>query len=166
MTKAQILIVQDDPADIDLLRLALEQHREPYDLTILRDGAEALQFVTDRRWGIQEPHPCVILLNLYLPKYDGMEVLEAVRRAPNLGHVQVVMLTSTRVPPWEGAKIENMGAFLWQKPLDFSEVLEFTGFVLQLCKTFQTVSWFACPAASAAYSRESMSFSGHDSRDR
>lgn len=134
MSKPQILIVQDNPADIDLLRMAFEQLQESYEIVTLKDGAEALRFVQGRYTGVDEPEPCVILLNLYLPKYDGIEVLRALRKEPNLEHVQVVMVTAAALPKREVAEIDRMGATMRQKPRQFSEVLELARYLLELCK--------------------------------
>src|SRR5712671_5847759 len=86
---AKILIVEDNPADILWLRHALDQQGEKYDLQVLLDGEAALRFVDEHRTGLREPEPCVILLDLHLPKYDGIEVLRAVKRVPALAHIHV-----------------------------------------------------------------------------
>jgi len=134
MSKPLIVIVQDNPADIQLFRLALVEQKEPYQLIELRDGAEALRFVRERHGEAEEPEPCVILLNLYLPKYDGVEVLRALKADARLKHVQVVMLTSAIVPPSERLKMEHLGAIIWQKPKQLAQVIELAAFVLDLCK--------------------------------
>ena len=55
---------------------------EDYELEILKNGEEALRFVREHRTGIRQPEPCVILLDLHLPMYDGMAILRAIREAP------------------------------------------------------------------------------------
>jgi len=65
-----------------LLREALNQLGEDYTLEILTNGEEALQFVQEHRTGVREPEPCVIVLYLHLPRYDGLAILRAVREAP------------------------------------------------------------------------------------
>lgn len=72
MSTPQILIVQDNPADIDLLRMALDQLQEPYEIVALKDGAEALRFVRGRYSGIGEPEPCDSLESLSSKvRWDG-----------------------------------------------------------------------------------------------
>ena len=134
MSKPQILIIEDNPADVELLRLALDELEEPNELVVLRDGAEALDFVKDRRSGINEPDLCAILLDLYLPKYDGMEVLAALKREPTLRDIRVVVLTSTLVTRQYEEKIKDLGAALRLKPRNYSEVLELAKYVLEVCK--------------------------------
>jgi hypothetical protein len=70
------VIVDDNPADIELLRIALDEHGALYELSALRDGAEALRFVEERYTDVREPDPCVILL------FSG-ESLGAIRRSCN-----------------------------------------------------------------------------------
>jgi len=84
MQPARILVIEDNAYDIVLLRHALDQQGEDYELEILSDGEQALQFVREHRTRAREPEPCVILLDLYLPAYDGMAVLRAIRQAPAL----------------------------------------------------------------------------------
>jgi CheY-like chemotaxis protein len=91
---ARILIVEDNPADVYLLRHALDQRGEEYRLEVLQDGEEAIRFIEHYRISVSEPEPCVIILDLHLPKHDGAAVLYAIRRELVLAHVQVVPLSS------------------------------------------------------------------------
>jgi len=134
MSHPYIVIVDDNPADIELLRIALDQHGESYQLAALTDGEEAVRFVKERSPANREPDPCVILLDFHLPKLDGPEVLAAVKREPSLRHVHVMMLTSGGVRPQEQVKVENMGATFRLKPRNFAEVLALAADVLRLCK--------------------------------
>src|ERR1700676_2687134 len=95
---ARILIVEDNPADVYLLRHGLDQHGEEYLLEVLQDGEEAIRFVEHYRISASNPEPCVIILDLHLPKHDGTAVLHAIRREPVLAHVQVVALSSLAAP--------------------------------------------------------------------
>ena len=84
MQPARILVIDDNALDIVLLRHALDQQGEDYELEILSDGEQALQFVHEHRTRVREPEPCVILLDLYLPVYDGMAVRFAKRLCWNI----------------------------------------------------------------------------------
>ena len=78
---AHILLIEDSPVDVQLLRLALDQQGQKYKLQVLRDGAEALLFVDRHRTAsMSDPEPCVIILDLHIPKHGGVAVLQAIRR--------------------------------------------------------------------------------------
>lgn len=93
-----ILLVEDNPKDIELTMAALEQCQLANAVIIARDGAEALDYLyargnyADRNTA----DPAVVLLDLKLPKVDGLEVLEIIKKDENLRHTPVVMLTSSR----------------------------------------------------------------------
>ena len=93
-----ILLVEDDKRDLELTLIALERSQLANEVVVLRDGAQALDYL--RREGEharRSPgNPAVILLDLKLPKVTGLEVLEAVRADPALQRVPVVMLTSSQ----------------------------------------------------------------------
>jgi CheY-like chemotaxis protein len=130
---AKILIVEDNPADVAWLRLALDQQEEDYELEVLLDGEAAIRFVEEHRAGLRAPDPCVIVLDLHLPKYDGIEVLHAIKREPVLAHIQVVMLSSLPTPGDE-ATILRLGAFCRRKPSTLDGCLELACEILAICK--------------------------------
>ena len=131
---ARILIVEDNPADVFLLRHALDQHGEEYRLEVLQDGEEAIRFIEHYRTSASEPEPCVIILDLHLPKHDGAAVLHAIRREPVLAHVQVVALSSLAAPQDE-TKILDLGARLYEtKPTDLDDWIKLAGLILEICR--------------------------------
>src|SRR5215213_7071734 len=93
-----ILLVEDNPKDLELTLAALEQSQLANEVVIVRDGDEALDCLYHR--GAHESRntsdPAVVLLDLKLPKIDGLEVLEKVKPDPHLRQTRVVMLTSSR----------------------------------------------------------------------
>ncbi|SFG90417.1 response regulator [Methylobacterium gossipiicola] len=93
-----ILLVEDNPNDIELTLAALEAGQLANEIVICRDGAEALDFVYRRGpyEGRTVQDPAVILLDLKLPKVDGLEVLAKVKGDPQTRTIPVVMLTSSR----------------------------------------------------------------------
>jgi CheY-like chemotaxis protein len=85
MQPTRIVVIEDSDSDMMLLRLALDQQQEDYELEILKNGEEAMRFVQDHRKGVREPEPCAILLDLHLPIYDGIEILGAISQSAGAG---------------------------------------------------------------------------------
>lgn len=95
---ARILIVEDDPKDVELTLTALEEHNLANEVVVTRDGEEALEYLFCRgnfkmRTG---ENPAVVLLDLKLPKVNGLEVLQQIRSDEKLKIIPVVVLTSSR----------------------------------------------------------------------
>ena len=134
MHPPRIVLIDDSEVDVTLLRYALDQQNEPYELEILSDGAAALKFVSEHRTGTRAPNPCVILLDLYLPLFDGMAVLRAIREAPALEHIRVVVLTGMASPKQQ-LEIAGMGGLYRRKTSSLDEIVKLAKEVLLLCKS-------------------------------
>ncbi|NGM23402.1 response regulator [Roseomonas stagni] len=94
-----VLLVEDSLNDIELTLAALERSRLANPVIVARDGVEALDLLFRRTNAPNEmvaQLPVVVLLDIKLPRVDGLEVLESIRRDPRTRHVPVVMLTSSR----------------------------------------------------------------------
>jgi CheY-like chemotaxis protein len=128
------VLIDDNDVDVALFRYALDQNNEAYDLEVLGDGQAALQFVSEHRSGAREPIPCVILLDLYLPLFDGIAVLEAIRKAPALEHIRVVVFTGMASPRQE-VEIASMGALYRRKTSSLNDIVNLAKEVLALCGT-------------------------------
>ncbi|MFP3518448.1 response regulator [Pseudomonas sp. SIMBA_077] len=96
-----ILLVEDDPNDLELTLVALERSQLANDVVVVRDGAEALDYLFKRNNFADrgDGNPAVLLLDLKLPKIDGLQVLESIRTTEELRSIPVVMLTSSREEP-------------------------------------------------------------------
>ena len=129
MKGSVILLVEDNPDDEALTIRAFQKNNLTNEIAVARDGAEALEYLfgTDRYAGrdISE-QPSLVLLDLKLPRVDGLEVLRQMRADPRTQTVPVVILTSSR----EERDIEGgyrLGANSYVcKPVDFAEFLEAT----------------------------------------
>lgn len=121
-----ILLVEDSPKDVELTLAALRKSQLANEVVVVRDGAEALDYLYVRGpyAGRAQGSPAVVLLDLKLPKVDGLEVLGAVKKNPDLAHVPVVMLTSSREERDLVRSYElGVNAFV-VKPVGFSEFFE------------------------------------------
>jgi two-component system, chemotaxis family, response regulator Rcp1 len=131
---ARILVIEDSPADVHLLRHALNQHSDEYELEILQDGEQALEFIYEQRTVMAEPRPCVIVLDLHLPKHDGLSVLEAIKQTPPLAHLHVVALTSL-FSPRDEAEVRSLGVRLYcEKPNELDAWIALAGKILEYCR--------------------------------
>ncbi|GLK90286.1 response regulator [Pseudomonas turukhanskensis] len=118
-----ILLVEDNPNDLELTLVALERSQLANDVVIKRDGAEALDYLLRRGEHADraDGNPAVLLLDLKLPKVDGLEVLKTVRETPALRSIPVVMLTSSREEP-DLTRAYEMGVNAYVvKPVEFKD---------------------------------------------
>lgn len=119
----RILLVEDNAHDIEMTLAALEENHLANEVIVVRDGEEALDYIYRR--GIYklraEGNPAVILLDLKLPKIDGLEVLERLKSDSSLKALPVVMLTSSREEK-DLVRSYNLGVNAYVvKPVDFHE---------------------------------------------
>jgi len=121
-----ILLVEDNPRDLELTLAALAKCQLANDIVVARDGAEALDYLYGRNdYADRQPgDPAVVLLDLKLPKVDGLEVLERVKSDPSQRQIPVVMLTSSREERDLLRSYElGVNAFV-VKPVDFNAFFE------------------------------------------
>jgi CheY-like chemotaxis protein len=106
-----IVLVEDSSQDVELTLAALTRARLANEVIILRDGEEALEFLCCRgRHELREKgNPALVLLDIKLPKVDGLEVLKYLKHDPELKSIPVVMLTSSQEEP-DLAKSYELGA--------------------------------------------------------
>jgi CheY-like chemotaxis protein len=121
-----ILLVEDNPRDLELTLAALAKCQLANEIIVARDGAEALDVLYSRGQfaGRDSGPPAVVLLDLKLPKVDGLEVLQTVKADPARRHVPVVMLTASREERDLLRSYElGVNAFV-VKPVDFNAFFE------------------------------------------
>jgi CheY-like chemotaxis protein len=94
----RILLVEDDPKDIELTLAALSKHNLANDVVVVRDGVEVLDYLYCRGAFAERPpgYPVVILLDLKMPRLDGVQVLRKIKSDDQLHLIPVVVLTSSR----------------------------------------------------------------------
>jgi CheY-like chemotaxis protein len=125
-TLKRILLVEDDPNDIELTLTALSEHNMVNEVVIARDGVEALDYLYRRGSFAQHPagNPVVILLDLKMPRMDGVQVLRQLSADEQMRLIPVVILSSSR----ESQDLEEcyrlgVNAYV-VKPVRFSEFVE------------------------------------------
>ena len=119
----RILIVEDDPNDVELTMTALEEYHLANEVVVTRDGQQALDYLHCRGEFSARPreNPAVMLLDLKLPKVDGLEVLQQVKSDQNLKMVPVVVLTSSQEEK-DMMRSYRLGVNAYVvKPVDFHE---------------------------------------------
>jgi CheY-like chemotaxis protein len=122
----QILLVEDDPDDVELFRQALRDSGFRPSLHLVGDGEEALNFLRRQdRWAMA-PVPDLVILDLNLPRVGGHQVLEQVKTDPKLARIPVVVFTtSSRQEDVDGAYDRGANAYI-TKPMTFTRLLEVT----------------------------------------
>lgn len=122
-----ILLVEDNPQDVELTIRALKKHNITNRLIVLEDGAEALDFVFCRGKYTQREitnHPKVILLDVKLPKVSGLEILKAIKGDDRTRTIPIVMVTSSKQDPDIKTAYEFGANSYVVKPLDFNVFVE------------------------------------------
>lgn len=121
---AEILLVEDNPADAELARIGLRNGKVANDVHVVEDGEEALAFLRREGRYTDAPVPDLVLLDLNLPGMDGRETLRAIKNDPDLKSIPVVVLsTSDAAPDVADAYSNHANAFMI-KPVDFAQFHE------------------------------------------
>ncbi|CAM3533241.1 response regulator [Flavobacterium gelidilacus] len=122
-----ILLVEDNPIDLDLTLRAFTAKNISNPIQIARDGEEAMQYL--ERWENGEPTPIVILLDLNMPKINGLEVLEKLKSHPEFKAIPVVILTtSSESSDLQKAYKLGVNSYI-VKPVSFENFLDVVGHI-------------------------------------
>jgi len=118
-----VLLVEDSPADIYIVRESLKKHLKEVNLQVLNDGEKAFALIEAAEADESAPFPALLILDLNLPKRSGQEILRRVRQSSRLGGVPVVIFTSSDSPS-DRAETTKLGATAYfRKPADLEEFM-------------------------------------------
>ena len=120
----EVLLVEDDPGDVLMTQEAFEEHKLRNRLTVVSDGAEALSYLRQEGKYEHVVLPDLILLDLNLPRRDGREVLEEIKRDEQLRRIPVVILTTSQADE-DIVRSYNLHANAYvTKPVDFERFID------------------------------------------
>jgi CheY-like chemotaxis protein len=120
----QVLLVEDNPGDAHLTKIALADGKMHINLSIVEDGVEAIAFLRRQGKYAEAPHPDLILLDLNLPKKDGREVLKEIKTDQLLKRIPVVILTTSQAEE-DILKAYDLCANCYiAKPVDFDQFIK------------------------------------------
>ena len=131
-----VLLVEDDPGDVLLIREAFEDNKVHNRLHVVPDGVEALTFLRQEGEHADAPRPDLVLLDLNLPRKDGREVLAEVKGDESLQHIPVVVLTTSKAEEDVLRSYKLHANAYVTKPVDFDRFIEV---VRQIDEFFVTV---------------------------
>jgi CheY-like chemotaxis protein len=121
-----ILLAEDNPKDVELTLEALSEYNLANQVFVVKDGVEAMEYLRceGKYKSRAQGNPAVLLLDIKMPRMDGIEVLKAIRNDPALKTLPVVMLTSSREEP-DLKRSYELGANAYVvKPVDFKNFIE------------------------------------------
>ena len=135
--RPHILLIEDNPADADLVEEAFSEAHFTCELSIMRDGAEAIDFIEHIDAGLPQACPDLVLLDLNLPKVGGRAVLERVRLSPKLKKTMVLIISSSDAPN-DRKQVMDLGADAYfRKPSSLTQFMELGPKVRSMLKNGQ-----------------------------
>jgi two-component system, chemotaxis family, response regulator Rcp1 len=124
--KPHIVLVEDNPADVNLVREAIDEHGVDCELSVITDGAKAIAFM-DHLDATSAPCPNLVVLDLNLPKCTGLEVLERIRQSSRCSNARVVILSSSDAKSDRMAALKLGADRYIRKPSSLEEFLSVGG---------------------------------------
>jgi CheY-like chemotaxis protein len=119
-----ILLVEDSPSDVLLTREALRDARIANDLSVARNGEEALDYLRQEGEHVGKPRPDIVILDLNLPRMDGREVLREIKGDDSLKRIPVIILTTSSSDRDIGECYDSYANCFLTKPIDFEEFID------------------------------------------
>ncbi len=133
-----ILIVEDNPGDVFLIRRALKEAKIAANLVVVDDGQSALSFLEKEHADGASNQPSLMLLDLNLPKIGGASVLDALRNDTRYARLPIIIMTSSDSPMDHAMAAELRADHYFRKPSDLDGFMQLGGIVRQMLHLTQT----------------------------
>src|SRR5438445_1754898 len=124
LAPSRVILAEDNPADVGLVREAFREHHIHCDLRVIPDGQEVLAYIDRLDADSKIPCPDLLLLDLSLPKYDGRQILKYLRASERCGCTPVVVLTSSHWIGDQQTAEKNAALYYFQKPSSLDKFME------------------------------------------
>jgi CheY-like chemotaxis protein len=119
--KLEVLLVEDNPGDVRLIVETLKEGRREYNITVVKDGEEALSYLKKQGQFAATKRPDIILLDLKLPKKSGLEVLKEAKSSEDLKAIPIIVLTSSSAEDDMANAYKNYANCYITKPIDLDK---------------------------------------------
>jgi CheY-like chemotaxis protein len=146
----QIVVAEDNHADIALVREALKTHGVDSELVVISDGAEVIRYFRGLDLNSHSLAPDLILLDMHLPKYDGEEILSALRSTERIAQTPVVVMTSSQAPEFEKVAQKHAALHYFKKPTTWEQFSELGIIVRRLLESGKPYQGRSSSTASTA----------------
>ena len=129
-----IFLIEDNEADVHLVRASLDEHGVAHQLRVMKDGEQAARFIDriDTDQSARQRLPALIILDLNLPKRDGREVLKHLRASPRCAEVPVIVVTSSDSPADRDATAALGARAYFRKPSQLEEFMRLGSLIKEL----------------------------------
>lgn len=117
-----VLLVEDNLGDVTLIKEAFKGSKRPIQISRVKDGLEAMDYLKCRGRFVKSPRPDLVLLDLNMPKKSGFEVLEEIKADPKLKGIPVVVLTNSKLDEDFHKAYESRANFYMVKPSDLDQL--------------------------------------------
>ena len=129
-----ILLAEDSPADVGLVRLALRDQNFDHILHVATDGEEAIAFIEKADRDSNLPGPDLILLDMHLPRYSGEQILQRLRSTERYAQTPVVVMTSSDSPADQDRAQKHAALFYFRKPSRLDEFIHLGAIVSEILR--------------------------------
>jgi CheY-like chemotaxis protein len=123
-TPLTIIVIEDNPVDIYLIRWVLQAHALAYDLQVIENGDHAMEYVNQLAHEERRRSPTIMLLDLNLPQRDGREILQRIKAIPEGSDVHVVVVTSSNNPTDQRETLALGADAYFVKPYHLNEFMQ------------------------------------------